>query len=399
MTEPTIVYYLNKLIQKTSGGILMGIPYKELEIADYSDLGGELVVAGDFSTTTGWTWSGVGTYAIDFTVSSNRGTMTETAGSVQYGRIYQAVSTKVGRRYVAAATFKGTLSSNLSSTYPTLRIGTTAGGIEVGTAPAATFTEDQTITIDFIATATTTYLTLIHRSDATNVGVSVWETCTMKEVIGGDLTVRGTTYQTGDSYLGGYTNAVKVAKDGEITLTGTATRFLDERGYLPGSRLYSPSSKIVWDDAECAFYFKDTATTSDYISCPVQFNHDRKHGAVLMPHLHWEQRSASIPNWMIQYRYQRQGAAKVTAWTSAKYASHAFTYSSGTLDQITLFPAITPTSGDGVSDILQIRIIRDYNNTSTLFAGNDPQAGDVYVTDFDVHKEIDSMGSATEYVK
>lgn len=73
--------------------------------------------------------------------------------------------------------------------------------------------------------------------------------------------------------------------------------------------------------------------------------------------------------------------------------------SRGALNQITDFNDITPPAGDGISNQLQVRIIRDTGNASGLFAGADGLAGDAYVTDFDTHKESDSLGSNSEYSK
>ena len=72
---------------------------------------------------------------------------------------------------------------------------------------------------------------------------------------------------------------------------------------------------------------------------------------------------------------------------------------SGTLDQITDFTAITPT-GDGISDILQVRLLRDTANTLGMSAGADPLTGDVHVVNLDAHIECDTpTGSESEYIK
>lgn len=190
-----------------------------------------------------------------------------------------------------------------------------------------------------------------------------------------------------------------VGSDGTLRLFGAATTWLDEKGQLSGAKVVSPSSKIVQDDAEAAFYWKDTATTSDYLWTNVQQNHDRKLASVLKPHLHWWQTSATIPNWLLQCRWQVQGQSKTTAWASLQMLTHAFTYVSGTLDQISEFGTIAAPSGDGVSGILQVRIIRDTTNLSGLFSGVDGLVGNVYAYDFDTHKECDALGSASEYHK
>lgn len=195
-------------------------------------------------------------------------------------------------------------------------------------------------------------------------------------------------------------NYAQFEDDGSLRFFGTATGFLDEANQLIGKRLESPSSDIVQDNAEAAIYYKDSATLVDYVSMTVQFNHDRKATASVSPHIHWWQTESSVPNWMIQYRWQVNGSAKTTSWTSAKLSSHAFTYSSGTMNQITGFGDITPPTGDGVSTIIQVRLLRDTNNDSTLFAGADPVTGNQYAVSMDVHKEIDSpCGSRQEYVK
>jgi hypothetical protein len=200
---------------------------------------------------------------------------------------------------------------------------------------------------------------------------------------------------TGINKFGSSTDYSQFAVDGTLTQIGNATTYKDELGRLSGAKLTSPSSKVVQDDAEGKFYYKDTATMADYLWLNIQLNHDRKLGAAIYPHLHWEQSSANIPNWLIEYRYQTQGQPKTTAWSNIAYSSHAFTYNSGSLNQITIFPAITPT-GDGVSDILQIRIERDTANASGKF-GADPLVGNAYVVDIDVHKECSALGSNVEY--
>lgn len=187
--------------------------------------------------------------------------------------------------------------------------------------------------------------------------------------------------------------------DGSLVLYGEATAFRDEFGPLIGARLESPASKIVTNAAEGSLTFKDSATLVDYVVTPVQINHDAVTGAVVRPHVHWWQASSNIPNWLLQYRWQVNGTAKTTAWTNVKYVSHAFTYTSGTLNQITGFGALTPPVGAGVSTILQLRLLRDTANASTLFSGADPLTGDVEAVSFDVHIQVDMLGSRGEYSK
>jgi len=149
-------------------------------------------------------------------------------------------------------------------------------------------------------------------------------------------------------------NQSVIESDGSLLFEGTATVFIDELGALTGQRLESPSSHIVTNNAEAAVTFKTTCDTTDYIVMPVQINHFWKMGSVVFPHIHWNQTTAATPNWMFQYRWQINGTTKTTAWLSFAYEDSEFTYVSGTLNQITDFPTITPPVGYGISDILQM---------------------------------------------
>lgn len=187
--------------------------------------------------------------------------------------------------------------------------------------------------------------------------------------------------------------------DGTLVFNGAATVWRDELGQLIGQRLESPASDIVQNNAEGSLTYKTSATTADYVIINIQINHDWKFGSDIKPHLHWFQASATMPHWLIQYRWQKNGSAKTTAWTNQKWAANAFTYSAGTLNQITGFGSIAAPAGYSISDILQIRLIRDTANASTLFTGADALAASVEAVSFDVHREIDTVGSRQEYVK
>ena len=55
-----------------------------------------------------------------------------------------------------------------------------------------------------------------------------------------------------------------------------------------------------------------------------------------------------------------------------------------------------------MSDLLMIKLFRDVANESTLFAGAEVDVNvqdNVAASSFDIHFEIDSAGSNTEYVK
>jgi hypothetical protein len=190
----------------------------------------------------------------------------------------------------------------------------------------------------------------------------------------------------------------KFDTSGHQSMAGNSRPWRDELGELLGKKRLG--TRITEDLAEGAVLFADNCQIADdYVITNVQLNHDKDLSAPLHPHLHWFQASANVPNWMIQYRWQKSCGVKVTSWTSAKYTSHACAYSSGTIHQITGFGEIAVPVGTDLSDIVQFRILRDTDNDSTLFTGADPLSGNASALMFDIHFQTNSLGSTEEYEK
>lgn len=202
--------------------------------------------------------------------------------------------------------------------------------------------------------------------------------------------------QIGDVSAGNYT---AIEDDGTMRAVGTASCFRDEQNELTKAALQNPSSDLVFDFVEGTLDFENDCDLNTYAIMNVQVNHDWKAGSDVEPHIHWFQNQNAIPNWLIQYRWQRECQAKTTSWTSLEWQSNVCSYVSGTINQITSFGAITPPANYGVSDILQFRVIRDCDNDSGLFTGADAYTGDAEATSFDVHIEVDTLGSRQLYAK
>ena len=204
---------------------------------------------------------------------------------------------------------------------------------------------------------------------------------------------------TGGWKFGDSTNNTQFESDGTIKFNGTATVWRDEMNELIGKKLESPASDITIDETSSSLLFDDDSEVADYVMMNVQLNHDWKVGSSIYPHLHWRQGAAAYPNWLIQWRWQIQGQEETVSWQYRKVATHQFTWSAGTLNQISNFGAITAPAGAGISDIVQFRLIRDCSDTSTLYGDSDPLAGDASAVNFDVHIECDTVGSRSEFSK
>lgn len=197
--------------------------------------------------------------------------------------------------------------------------------------------------------------------------------------------------------LGGAESYLEVLADGTLRLVGAATVWDDIAQGIAAARSTGPG--VSFNAVEQSMDFTASANLEDYAVLPFQLKHQVKAGSEIYPHVHWEQAQNQTPNWLMQYRWQRNGQAKTTAWTNYKCNVNAFTYVSGTLDQLSYGPPVPAPEGYGISDIIQVRLLRDSANASGLFTGADAYTATVAVTSFDPHVEIDSIGSATEYVK
>jgi hypothetical protein len=145
--------------------------------------------------------------------------------------------------------------------------------------------------------------------------------------------------------------------------------------------------------------YTNGADLNDYLIANYQLSHSWKMGSVIYPHIHYQQTTAANPNWLISYRWQRNGQLKTTDWTNLKCNTPIFTWSTGILNQIANGASITPPANYSISDIIQFRVIRDTGNSSTLFTGRDNTVNPVRLTGVDIHYEKDTIGSRAEYSK
>lgn len=203
---------------------------------------------------------------------------------------------------------------------------------------------------------------------------------------------------TGQKKFGTEVNNSTFEADGSLLFNGTATVYDDLLGDI--TQVTSVGTGVSLNTTESTLDYTAVANLNDYVIVTYQLSHKWKLGTTIFPHIHWQQTSNAKPNWLIQYRWQKNGQAKTTAWTNFRCnINNAFTYVSGTLNQISYDTGIVPPAGYSLSDIIQFRVIRDTANASTVFAGADPYTGVASITGIDIHFEQDTIGSRTEYTK
>lgn len=197
--------------------------------------------------------------------------------------------------------------------------------------------------------------------------------------------------------MGDGVNQAVFEEDGSLKFEGTATVFDDITAAVTGVKTVGVGVSL--NTSEMTIDFVSSANLLDYGYLSYQLSHAWLLGTAIFPHIHWTQESANVPNFLFQYRWQMNGKPKSSAWEYLKCNSAVFPYVSGSLNQISGGATIQAPVGHSLSDIIQIRVIRDTGNNSGLFSGPDLYSGTVGITAVDIHYQIDTVGSRTEFTK
>lgn len=158
-----------------------------------------------------------------------------------------------------------------------------------------------------------------------------------------------------------------------------------------GFQIHRTQGVLDYDFAEIGVTFPNNASTNvdnEAASAPVQFEHAWFEGSEIRPHLHYIQTDANqTNNWYMTYRWYNVGDT-VPAWSDRVLGTNIVTYVSGSLHQIAEFPPIDGT-GKTLSSMFDVRIERD--------GDNDTFNGSLLFKQFDIHIQIDKLGSKEEF--
>lgn len=137
---------------------------------------------------------------------------------------------------------------------------------------------------------------------------------------------------------------------------------------------------------------QNDATQKLYIIAQMQ--HEWKLESEISPHIHYIQTGETQPTFAMEYRVYKNGSAPPESFTKLTTADEGSSkglldYTSGDMLQIAEFPMIDMEGIDTVSSIIDIIIYREDNDVS----------GDVLLKEFDIHYQIDDLGSRLEYTK
>lgn len=184
-------------------------------------------------------------------------------------------------------------------------------------------------------------------------------------------------------------NVDSLAFTGDIEFIDT---FWDDLRF--GASALSPQNKNdavpEYDTTNVGWLFDPDNTES--LTIVAQLPHSWKQGSSIQPHIHWEQASDSAVVWAYQYIWTNVGDT-VEAWSAVlKDSVGSQTYSAGTLHQITGLD-VMDGSDKTLSSIIKIKISRVGGSSG------DTELNDVLFTEFDIHYQINSLGSQNEYTQ
>jgi hypothetical protein len=127
----------------------------------------------------------------------------------------------------------------------------------------------------------------------------------------------------------------------------------------------------------------------------VQFPHKYKEGSLIYPHVHWAGEDPSAGNvvWKLEYLWVNIGAAlqantTIVSRTVANDTSVAGKHRMNNVPDIGI-----DGTGKTISSILQYRLYRDGTNSADTYTKK------AYLSEFDIHFEIDTVGSRTATTK
>ena len=144
-----------------------------------------------------------------------------------------------------------------------------------------------------------------------------------------------------------------------------------------------------WDTTKGGWLFSGSGTETLFVM--VQLPHTWAQGTELRPHFHWERTTSASGTVLWQMRYQwsvhteaREDEVTINSSTPVTNSDVADT------QMITVMPAIDAT-GKLISSMLIVQIER--------LGGSDTYAADARLLEFDIHYQMNSGGSASEYSK
>lgn len=173
-------------------------------------------------------------------------------------------------------------------------------------------------------------------------------------------------------------------------LAGIRDKWDDFKFSVTNLRINPSTSKPDFDFTNGEYLF-DPASTESIIGGEITSHTFKMPTAEWRPHIHWIQSQSGVVKWQLEYKFTPAGVAESASWTTLTTIQQEFTYSTGTIHQISVFPAINMTGFNSSAINVKVRISRlgaDAQDTYSI---------DARFLEFDFHVVVDDLGTTSEF--
>jgi hypothetical protein len=197
----------------------------------------------------------------------------------------------------------------------------------------------------------------------------------------------GRTFLYNGAKLGDWDSYTEFLEDGTMTAVGDAAAWDDLLVPLTTTRVGS-NSKPDFDEVNVGYLFPNN-NTAEILYFIVQMPHRWKVGTRVYPHVHYRRTAAGVPTYKFVYSWFNIGSAVAAPTETYTLDTEVIPYTSGSIHQINATSSGIDGTGKGISSILVCELYRDDSSV----------AGDVLTYQFDIHYQVDSLGSRDQYTK
>jgi len=204
----------------------------------------------------------------------------------------------------------------------------------------------------------------------------------------------------------GGSNFTEFELDGTMVFHGESTVFNDLENPLTAGTIYKspPSFEVFMDDGSgrrgvYAYSFGNAqANNEEQIMFTIQMPHGWIEGSDIYPHIHWSPRDngSGVVVWGIEYTWVDYNSITPGEFppTTTITAESVAIANDNHKHLVTSFGAITPSADqDNISSILMVRVFRNSSNPA------DTYSDEAFGLSFDLHYEMNTIGSRTEWTK
>lgn len=205
---------------------------------------------------------------------------------------------------------------------------------------------------------------------------------------------RGGRYTPGPIYSNAFTPEQLRYIQEELRKISGAINGLDDgfssrwvREFIPFVKGHAaPSTKPDFDTVSVGLLFPQNDVTErayGVLRLPQGF----KPNSDIKVYIHWQQTGASFPTWVFEYKWYSDGDTEPGSFTSINVSAGEYSYVSGSLAQVSVFPTISKAGINSTSNLILFKLYRNDNVVT----------GDILTRGLDFHYQVIAPGSRNEF--